>query len=56
MLLAPGQWKIVDGIRVENTTDKIVRVFVNVCDDADVEMKLELARIGGGINGIQKGE
>lgn len=33
ILLAPGQWKLVNGVRVENCTDKIKRVSVIVGDN-----------------------
>lgn len=28
LLLAPGQWKMVGGVRIENTTGRMLRVFV----------------------------
>lgn len=28
--LAPGQWKIVQGVKIENTTDKLLRITLTV--------------------------
>ncbi len=32
LLLAPGQWKLVNNVRVENVSDKMKRVSVIVAD------------------------
>ena len=33
LVLAPNQWKMIEGVKVENTTQEIVRVDVSVLQD-----------------------